>query len=538
MNLAKFFSANGDMLAVLAHDRTLTYAELAAEVNRISRDLQRADIQRLGLYADNSAAWICVDLACMQANVVLVPIPLFFTSQQIQHLLDAASLDAVCADRKLPLSLPASSLGLANASRNTVRFKLNEILHKLIDGHYVYAVQRKPEDSSFSLSGCAFENSIPKHTAKVTFTSGSTGQPKGVCLSAWQQMQVAKALVDRVNIKRPTHLVALPLSTLLENIAGVYAPLLAQGCVILPSEKQRGFRGSQLVDVAAFLRCIDDAQPNTLITVPELLKVMLAGAAQGWQAPSSFTFIAVGGAKVAPMLMQSARAAGLPVYQGYGLSECGSVISLAGPEDPPGSCGKLLNHVSASIIDGELIVGGSVFLGYLGDVSSWYPLVVATGDLVTFDQARLYVTGRRKQQIINSFGRNIAPEWAESLLLANPKIYQAFVLGEARPYCVAIISLHDSTMTQTELSQWLATVNLQLPDYAKVRHFILLDTPMTQQQGLITANGRLKRALATTYFSQQIDSAYQAQGEYWHAASLTCSEIEPLNEPERIHDTI
>jgi long-chain acyl-CoA synthetase len=521
MNIASILVEGGSLLAIDAHDNKLSYSELSAEILRIAQCLQSAGIQRLGLYADNSAAWICMDLACMQANIVIVPIPLFFSTQQVEHLLDTAELDALFCDRELPLD-------------NAV-FRLSAPSLEFVDGLKGIDLHHVDSNSAQALlSGHAQkQHAIPVNTAKITFTSGSTGQPKGVCLSSEHQIKVATSLVARVNITKPRHLVALPLSTLLENIAGVYAPLLSKGCVIVPSEKQRGFSGSQLSDVQAFLSCISDANAHTLITVPELLKVMVAASQQGWSVPASFVFIAVGGAKVAKSLVESARAIGLPVYQGYGLSECASVVSLAGPQDPPDSCGQPLGHVNYRLQGTALHITDHVFLGYLGEPESWYPKEVNTGDLVAFEQNCLFIKGRHKQQIINSLGRNISPEWAESLILANPLIHQACIIGEARPYCMAIISVYDTRMGQAQVASYLKNINKQLPDYAKVRKFILLNTPMSQQQGLITANGRIKRHAVNTYFSQQIDLAYKASGK-----DSSYPELEQLIEQEYIHDTI
>nr|MDC2856527.1 AMP-binding protein [Ningiella sp. W23] len=81
-------------------------------------------------------------------------------------------------------------------------------------------------------------------TQKITFTSGSTGEPKGVCLSTQSQMQVAQSLCEQINISKPTHLCLLPLPVLLENIAGIYAPLLSGGCVHLMPLNELGFVGS------------------------------------------------------------------------------------------------------------------------------------------------------------------------------------------------------------------------------------------------------------------------------------------------------
>ena len=201
---------------------------------------------------------------------------------------------------------------------------------------------------------------IPATTQKVTFTSGSTGQPKGVCLSGVAQLQVAQSLVTRINIPAPRHLCLLPLPTLLENIAGVYAPLIAGGEVFIATEAARGFNGSRLESPGLLLSLISKVQPQTLILVPELLQLLIHACGQGWQPPACLQFIAVGGAKVAVDLLQQAAGCGLPVYQGYGLSECCSVVALS---DVPAlqasklqlaQVGRVLPHLQVKIVNDEV----------------------------------------------------------------------------------------------------------------------------------------------------------------------------------------
>jgi long-subunit acyl-CoA synthetase (AMP-forming) len=500
-------------IAIKAHDATLTYSQLHEKVLEVAGALNTNNMQRVGLYADNSAAWVIMDLACLAAKVVIVPIPLFFSSLQIQHLLSTASLDYVFCDRVLPVADDSLVPDLS--------------MHDLVMTDAFSAVPILRCFKYPNNSAAAITESMPKGCAKVTFTSGSTGRPKGVCLSAQHQLQVAQALLTRVNISAPVHLVALPLSTLLENIAGVYAPLLCGGCIHIPNEATRGFHGSQLVDVGAFLKCISTSQAQTLITVPELLKVMLAASLNGWQTPDSLAFIAVGGAKVSILMIEQARKCGLPVYQGYGLSECGSVVSLASKGDDPASCGKPLEHLQVQFKDDELYVSGGVFLGYMGEPDTWYPRQVATGDYAQMHAGQLYIKGRRKQQIINSLGRNISPEWAESLIQAHPQVHQCMVLGEARPYCIAIVIGLSSALNHSTLAQWLIHINQQLPDYAQVQECILLDAPLRFEDGLLTANGRIKREQVESLFTDKINSVYQRRADQ-------NADVTDINIPEEI----
>ncbi len=124
------------------------------------------------------------------------------------------------------------------------------------------------------LTPLAASVSMPTGTNKITFTSGSTGTPKGVCLSNESQWQVARSIDCAFQQDEVNHLCILPLSTLLENIAGIYAPLLHGGTVQLASASARGFEGSRLVNPQALLKLINDVQPTSIILVPDLLMVL------------------------------------------------------------------------------------------------------------------------------------------------------------------------------------------------------------------------------------------------------------------------
>ena len=127
-------------------------------------------------------------------------------------------------------------------------------------------------------------------------------------------------------------LVLLPLSILLENTGSVYAPVIAGAEIHVPDPADTGIRGSSQVDSSAFARMLQRIRPSTLIVPPQLLKLLVALARAG-QLPDSFRYIAVGGAPTGMSLLEAARDLGLPVYQGYGLSEACSVVAV----NPPGT---------------------------------------------------------------------------------------------------------------------------------------------------------------------------------------------------------
>jgi long-subunit acyl-CoA synthetase (AMP-forming) len=263
------------------------------------------------------------------------------------------------------------------------------------------------------------------------------------------------------------------------------------------------------------LGLIQQIQPDTLILIPELLKLLVSAAKTGWQVPSSFKFIAVGGSKVGKALLKEAWSLGLPVYEGYGLSECASVVSLNNSaERRDGSCGKPLANVLVAVVDGEIQVTGNAMLGYVNQPETWYQESIKTGDLGHLDEnGFVHLEGRNKNILISSYGRNISPEWPESELLANPMLQDVVVYGDARPYCVALISCRNPQLNNLLIQQWIDQVNNSLPDYAQIKAWHRLSQNLGAIPGLLTANGRPCREVIAEQFNNEISALYADQSK-------------------------
>jgi len=470
---------------------TITYGELIAQVKQLKNHLLENNIKSVALYCDNTPQWIVIDLACQSANIVFTPIPVFFSTKQIQHLLTNVKPDLLFFDSNF-----TENLSNERCTYTSFLSPLNEL--KSLKLSYNSAAE------------------MPQETSKITFTSGSTGEPKGVCLSVENQLNVADALVDKIAINTPTHLSLLSFSTLLENVAGLYAPLLAGGTICIASSNVRGFNGAQLTDLKKLLSFISQSKPQTMILVPELLQVLLLAVSQGWHPPTELEFIAVGGSRVSTKLLNKAKQAGLPVYQGYGLSECASVVSINSKASVKGSgvnqwAGEVLPHLTPEVIEGELVLKGNAFLGYLNMPESWYPQQIYTGDLVTLHSKNIEINGRKKNILINSYGRNISPEWPEAELMASGIFQQVVILGDSQPFCIALLVTASTKVSTGVLHQVLAQVNSSLPDYAQIRDFIQLKQVMTINDGLFTTNGRPKRHAIAHHYALDIEQVYAAQ---------------------------
>jgi len=302
----------------------------------------------------------------------------------------------------------------------------------------------------------------------------------------------------------------MPLSTLLENIAGVYTPILLGAQCITPSLRTLGI-GYGFLDPTAFVTAITRTAPHSLILPPELLRVLVVTAQRGWTPPADLRFIAVGGASVSQSLLDEAASRGLPAYQGYGLSECASVVCLNTPAaSRAGSVGRVLPHARVRIdAQGQILVRGATMRGYLGH-DSVEGAEIATGDLGSIDaDGYVYVHGRLKNMFITSMGRNVSPEWVEGELLSDPCIGQAVVCGEARPWPIALVHPASAAVTDRQIDRTIANANQRLPAYAQVRHWSLLPEPLSFANGLLTANGRPRRDALAARHASLIDALYR-----------------------------
>ena len=198
------------------------------------------------------------------------------------------------------------------------------------------------------------------------------------------------------------------------------------------------------------------------------------------------------------------------MFEGYGLSECASVVSLNCPgRNRPGTSGQVLDHLRVSDHQGQLRVSGNAFLGYLNQPESWYPEHVDTGDIGSVDsEGYVTIEGRAKNALINSYGRNISPEWVESELAGAGVFRQALVFGDARPYCTALLYPMDDQCSNAVIQDAIDRVNDHLPDYARVAAWARLPEPLSAARGLLTDNGRPRRNMIEGAYGHLIDTLY------------------------------
>jgi long-subunit acyl-CoA synthetase (AMP-forming) len=446
----------------------MSYGELFDRVRSVAHWASRLP-HRIGLLFGNTPDGIVSDLALSFAGKELIPLPTFFSDAQLTHIIQTAQISHV-----------VSEPGLAERAR-----RLGLVV--------------------FSLGSESTPSTEPAADAgRIIYTSGTTGQPKGVRLSGRQIQASVAALAEASGASAADrYLSLLPNALLLEQIAGIYVPLSVGAEIYLPGGS---VDNSCAVSIAI---AAERADTTATVLVPELLATWLRELeALGRPAPKSLRYVAVGGAPVSRSSAAAAWERGIPVHEGYGLSECCSVVAVNRPGDRrAGTVGRPLPGIQVTIEQGEIFVAGpTVMNGYLTepeiiDSCDYWP----TGDVGYFDpDGFLVVTGRRDNVIVTGAGRNIQPEWIEETIMEHGRIRRCVVV-EHESELVALIIPDDASFC----SDWPAMHDLikhairDLPDYAKPRRYLPLSDRDFHCLDLVTANFRPRRTAIRRLVSER-----------------------------------
>jgi long-subunit acyl-CoA synthetase (AMP-forming) len=458
-------SARADAPAFSDVDTTVDFAALARRVAGFAA--AAAELPgRVGLLAPSGIDWLVADLGLWAAGRDAVPLPHFFADEQLRHIVHDADIGAILAS---PEQIDrAASLGA------------------------------KPE---LLRQGEAAWRPTRMTGRRIVYTSGSTGTPKGVLLGPRQIGHTCQALLQAVDAgPDDRHLSVLPFSLLLEAVCGIYLPIMAGGHGIIAPQVVAASGPEIAVRLG---EAAQQVRPTTTVLVPQLLQGWVLMAAVGRvEVPDSLRFVAVGGAPVPVPIAERAWELGLPVHEGYGLTECGSVVAVNVPGTRrAGTVGRSLPGYELKIAaDGEIIVRSpAVAEGYLNAApipGELWP----TGDLGRIDgDGYLRVEGRKDNLIVTAAGRNISPEWIETMLLADPRIARAVVLADGDGELAALLEPSQlgqhwfANADETALHALTGQLCADAPVYARPRQVQALPPDGLAERGLLTANGRPRR---------------------------------------------
>lgn len=357
--------------------------------------------------------------------------------------------------------------------------------------------------------------------ATIRYTSGTTGNPRGVSFSHRNLRWMAEYIASMPPWMDRTHTVSylsfLPMNHVVEGILGTYAPYYA------PANLNICF----LEDFQDLESTLPKVRPTIFFSVPRFYEKVWSKIRQSWlgsmylntsEGPiksilrrilcrsvlkqtglDTCAQLIVGSAPVSAELLSSYQDLGIEIHNAYGLTEAPLVTINRSGFNRIGTVGEPLPKTNIQINDdGEVIVQGpQVTSGYFNDKGLNDPLF-QDGWLITGDyghltsEGSLVITGRKKELIVNSYGKSISPLKIESMLKDINGILEVMVVGDEKPYCSALIWVDDD-INPEEISYAIKDVNSRLSNPEKIKRWAILENDLSIGQGDLTANHKLKR---------------------------------------------
>jgi len=412
----------------------------------------------------------------------------------------------------------------------------------------------------------------------IIYTSGTTGKPKGVMLSHRNMLENAAGALQCFEVTiDDLFLSFLPMSHTLERTAGCYLTMMAGACVAYArsiaqlGEDLVAIRPTIMISVPRIYERVYGSINTKLAEGPAFRRKLFEFAvAVGWarfehqqgRGPWKPSFLlwpildrlvagkvmarlggrlraaVSGGAALAPDIARLFVGLGLPILQGYGLTETSPVVSTNRMDDNvPASIGKPIPGVQVKLGDKDalLVKGPNVMLGYWNLPDATRAMFTAdgwlnTGDTARFDEAgHLYITGRLKEIIVMSNGEKIPPVDMEAAILQDNLFEQVMVMGEGRPYLSAFVVVNrDQWMkvaaqngltsdvggiTRNEAAQKFVLERVQrqiksFPGYAKIHRVAVCAEPWTIENGLLTPTMKLKRSKVMESHKKEFEELY------------------------------
>jgi long-chain acyl-CoA synthetase len=393
--------------------------------------------------------------------------------------------------------------------------------------------------------------------ATLVYTSGTSGPPKGVMLSHKSILSNVTAGIKSIPVfSDDVFLSFLPLNHMLERTVGYYVPMMAGAEVAFVLEISKiaddlqAIQPTCIVSVPRIYDRVYETILETLAAKPAPLRALARLAAHvGWRAfehaqgraiwapdlllaPILDRLVAAkvraafggrlrvaitGGAALVGDVARFLMGQGVPILQGYGLTELSPVASVnTAANNDPSSVGPALAGVEIRIApEGEIMVRGDlVMMGYWRNDEASHESVDAEGWLHTGDtgrifEDRLYIQGRIKDIIVLDTGEKIAPTDMEEAIAAGVAVDQVLVAGEGHPYLIAIVVLADkAVMDEAALLARIEKRCRNFPGYARIRRVIVADAPWTLENDLMTATLKLKRQKILDLYADRIDALY------------------------------
>ncbi len=573
--VAERYGEREDLLSIRRHRRTerLSAARFVDEVRRTATALESHGVvkgDRIALFSTNRPEWHVVDFACHLLGAVPVPIYPTLTAAQVAYILLDSGAGWIfydnAAKRDLLTGLVTPQDADEDARQQGLRLVALEVnatadggtnLEALIDGATPSA-----DDGLERFRGRVRRDD----TASIIYTSGTTGDPKGVVLSHWNFVSNILACQKLYPLGEEDRALSfLPLSHVFERTVdylffhrGVsihYSPAIERVAGLMPKVRPTVLCSVPRLYESAYMRIQANfaTQPRTRRRLIDwALKVGRRRAERGGAAlrgqiadrlvfrkikerfGGCLRFTISGGAPIADEVGAFFDAIGIRLYQGYGLTETAPVLAVEYPGAARrGSVGTAAPGVELRIDDdGEILARTEGLMqGYWNqpeataeaiDPDGWFH----TGDIGRIDDdGYLYITDRKKDLLVTSGGKNVAPQPIEQMMVTHPAVAQVVVVGDGYPYLNALVvpnyaappppfaglaadELRRDPRLQDTIQRLLDKVNERLPAHERVRRFRLLERELTIQDGEITPTLKVRRKIVNERYRDVIASMY------------------------------
>ncbi len=554
-----------------------TWAEIAREVARWQLALRKEGLQagdKVAIMLKNSREWVVFDQAALGLGLVTVPLYTEDRAENVAWIVRDAGVKLLVVEGRRQWRRLQEVSGELDGLQRIVSIQTIEEEDEPQEPRL-----KSLRDWTFGLEGQLLaEEGKPGELATIVYTSGTTGRPKGVMLSHHNILSNAYAAYQCGTFTDHERFLSfLPLSHMLERTAGYYFPMMI---------------GATVVYARSVMQLADDLlnqKPTVLISVPRIYERVYARIMDGlkkqsalrrwlfekavaigwqqyqyrqgrsrWQPRQLFWpllkwlvadkitarlggrlgYAICGGAAMPPEIARMFLALGVPVYQGYGLTESSPLICVNRPEDNiPESIGKAAPGIEVKIGDkSELLARGpNIMLGYWNNEKATREAIDSEGWLHTGDQARIdagghyFITGRIKDIIVLGNGEKVPPADMEMAIALDPLIDQVMVIGEGRAFLAALVVLNpdawkrlaeelgvdadapDSLREKFVEKAVLTRIGKQLsafPGYAQIRRAFLTLEPWTVDDGLITPTLKMKRPQLMKKYAKEIEALY------------------------------
>jgi long-chain acyl-CoA synthetase len=546
-------------------------AEFARQVTGVAKGLIAAGVKhgdRVALLSATRYEWTLIDYAIWSVGAVTVPIYETSSASQIQWILTDSEAVVAIAENAAHGAVVESARAEASSLQETWQIEAGAVEELTVLGQEI-------SDAEFDKRRTAV---TADDLATLIYTSGTTGRPKGCKITHSNFLaelgQAVKVLDDLFDVNGASTLLFLPL-------AHVFARIIQVGCVMMRVKVGHSSDVKNLVaDLGAF-------KPTFILSVPRVFEKVFNSASQKAHADgkgkifdaaadtaiaysqaldkggASFglkakhvlfdrlvysklrtvlggnvTYAVSGGAPLGDRLGHFFRGIGVPVLEGYGLTETTAAVSVNLPGDiRVGTVGRPLPGVTVGVAeDGELLFkGGQVMQGYWKndeataaaiDADGWFH----TGDLGDFDvDGFIKITGRKKEILVTAGGKNVAPAVLEDQIRLHPLVSQCMVVGDGKPFIAALItidpenvvpwatergkpadvaSLTDDADLIAEIQKAVTEANGSVSHAEEIKKFSILPTDWTQESGELSLKLSLRRHIVMKNHEADVEALY------------------------------